>query len=498
MSGPLPPNQGYGNPGQNPQQPMMNPQGQPNPQMYYQQQGQHMMPGRQMQGQPMGMQQGQVPYSQAMHHQMQPGQYHQYQQQQQQQQQQHMHQVGIQMSQPGQMLPQQASHAMGQPGPQQFSVANPQMVNVGGQHHQMQPSPMMSGGPQSVNPGSIGPPSHQMAPGSQQMAPGSQQMAPGSQQMTTGPASIGGPHSQQMAMGPSSVQAANLGPGSQQMMNLQGPHTPQNPASHAGMHSISATNPASVQPATPASNMQPSSMQGLQRPASVQPATPVQSTPHQPMTPATGEKLMGQPQSVSSTVTGSAGQTVKEESAVIQEAPLIQDPVASVKSMILADLRRKIIDLNKKSCDVIKANASSGGVSPEQVAAYKQAHNDFMAVCDQIDSTLTLICEFRQQMSKLDKIFPPLQQGQPPQPSQPLPTDQPKYDQHMLQQINNFIEYTNSTQKMFSDTIFHVTDTVQKVRDRQDAYAKLNGADAEADGDVPMVSEVKTEDDMIE
>ncbi|WKX98451.1 hypothetical protein Q1695_013829 [Nippostrongylus brasiliensis] len=211
---------------------------------------------------------------------------------------------------------------------------------------QMTQQPMHGGQTQlsSILGGSLGSVSQQHMQMQQPRSPMTSSVGP--QQLTPG----GGPGSQ--APGSTLAAASAGGPTSVGPLSVQ-PHTPLNPASQQAL-----AQPSSVQPG----------------PSSVAPGTPA-STQAAPQASAMGEPTQ----------------------------PYLQDPVAHSKQLIMKDLRFNIVDLNRRASEALKDLRS--GNPPSNSNEYLKAMDNLLAVCDEIEGNLILVCETQKQMSKMEKIF---------------------------------------------------------------------------------------------
>ncbi|UMM22804.1 hypothetical protein L5515_003827 [Caenorhabditis briggsae] len=306
-----------------------------------------------------------------------------------------------------------------------------QMDQMGGQSqysHHLQPQQPLSrpgsqqshiagghGGPHSVQqPGSIQRPGSVLAPGSIQqpgslLAPGSMHQ-PGSVQQ---PGSLGAPLSHTGAGGPQSVQG--YGPGS-----VQPPG--------------SAQAPSSVQPG---STFAPGS---LQAPASQQPPASIQPPPS----------------AASGSVAGPASAApakVEPLKPNEEQIRMVQDPVDLVRNLVQKDLRMSVVEMNKRGAELLHQK-EEGAIKEEDRQQYKRATNDFHAVCDEIDRTLTTIMETAKQITKLDKVFQDR-------------TSKEIDGEAMVNSVQKFVDETGIVQKMFDDTVNSVTSTMEKMRRRQ-------------------------------
>uniref|UniRef100_A0A1I7TM00 Mediator of RNA polymerase II transcription subunit 29 n=1 Tax=Caenorhabditis tropicalis TaxID=1561998 RepID=A0A1I7TM00_9PELO len=274
------------------------------------------------------------------------------------------------------------------------------------------------GGPQSVQqPGSVQRPGSVIAPGSIQ--------PPGSHGGPSSQSVVGGPPSHSAVGGPQSVQ--NYGPGSvQQPGSAQAPSSVQPPSAFA---------PGSVQ--APASQQPPSSIQPPPSAASSS-AVPASQNPKEPLKP-------------------------NEE-----QIRMVQDPVDLVRNLVQKDLRNCMMDMNKRAAELIRQKHEDNVVRDEDRAQYKRAENDFNAVCDEIERTLTTIMETAKQFTKLDKVF--------------VDRSSKELDgENMVNCVQSFVESTEIVQKMFDDTIGGVTNSMQKMRRRQKKWEEQREAQESED-----------------
>lgn len=127
--------------------------------------------------------------------------------------------------------------------------------------------------------------------------------------------------------------------------------------------------------------------------------------------------------------------------------------------------------MNKRGSELIRQR-EEGDIRDHDRAQYKRATNDFHAVCDEIDRTLTTVMETAKQLSKLDKVF---------QDRNAKELD----GEVMVSCVQNFVENTDTVQKMFDGTIGSVTNTMEKIRRRQKKWEEQQKA-KRAEEDVEM------------
>lgn len=132
---------------------------------------------------------------------------------------------------------------------------------------------------------------------------------------------------------------------------------------------------------------------------------------------------------------------------------MVQDPVDLVRNLVQKDLRNSLVEMNKRGAELVRQK-QEGEVNEDGKAQYSRATNDFHAVCDEIDRTLTTVLETAKQLSKLDKVF----------------FDRSSRDldgEVMVNSVQNFVDNTEIVQRMFDDTIGSVTSSMESMRRRQ-------------------------------
>lgn len=133
---------------------------------------------------------------------------------------------------------------------------------------------------------------------------------------------------------------------------------------------------------------------------------------------------------------------------------MVQDPVDLVRNLVQKDLRMSVVEMNRRGADLLEQKHDGGQIKDEDKAQYKRATNDFHAVCDEIDRTLTTIMETAKQITKLDKVF--------------MERTTKEIDgEYMVNSVQNFVDNTDIVQKMFDETVGSVTATMEKMRRRQ-------------------------------
>lgn len=155
---------------------------------------------------------------------------------------------------------------------------------------------------------------------------------------------------------------------------------------------------------------------------------------------------------------------------------MVQDPVDLVRNLVQKDLRNSLVEMNKRGAELVKQRQDGGIVKEDDKSQYKRSANDFHAVCDEVDRTLTTILETAKQLSKLDKVFAER-------------TSRDLDGEVMVNYVQNFVDNTDIVQKMFDDTIGSVTATMEKVRRRQKKWEDMQKAQQQ---------EVKKDIDMAE
>lgn len=176
----------------------------------------------------------------------------------------------------------------------------------------------------------------------------------------------------------------------------------------------------SVNPATP---MNPQSQRG--GPMSVNPATP------NPQSQQPGSVLASTPATHQIELTN----------------PLLRDPVILSKELIMKDLRIALKDLNAAAAVAIRTG--------QQSEEYTVALNNFMAVCDQIETNMTLVMETHKQINKFDKIFDKDNSKHANDPD------------HQMNMVQAYVNQTNNIMRAFERSIANVTGTMEKLRKRQ-------------------------------
>ncbi|CAP35742.3 Protein CBR-MDT-29 [Caenorhabditis briggsae] len=371
----------------------------------------------------------------------------------------------------GHMQPRSPLVGQHHPAPGSIPPGNPATPQMMQQQMGMN-QPMSLPAPHVSRPGSVAPPAS--VPPNMHTGPSSNQMdqmggqsqyshhlqpqqplsRPGSQQSHIA-GGHGGPHSVQQpgsVLAPGSIQQPGslLAPGSMhQPGSVQQPGSLGAPLSHTGAggpQSVQGYGPGSVQP--PGSAQAPSSVQpgstfapgSLQAPASQQPPASIQPPPS----------------AASGSVAGPASAApakVEPLKPNEEQIRMVQDPVDLVRNLVQKDLRMSVVEMNKRGAELLHQK-EEGAIKEEDRQQYKRATNDFHAVCDEIDRTLTTIMETAKQITKLDKVFQDR-------------TSKEIDGEAMVNSVQKFVDETGIVQKMFDDTVNSVTSTMEKMRRRQ-------------------------------
>ncbi|KAF1762096.1 hypothetical protein GCK72_010358 [Caenorhabditis remanei] len=313
-----------------------------------------------------------------------------------------------------------------------------------------------------------GPPSNQMdSMGGQpqyplHLQPQQTPSRPGSQQGQHVNNSHGGPQSVQQ---PTSIQRPGsvLAPGSIQQPESLG--APPSNSVIGGPQSVQGYGPGSVQP--PGSAQAPSSAQpgsafapgSIQAPASQQPPSSIQPPPSAASSSAVGG--------------ATAAQNSKEPLKPNEEQiRMVQDPVDLVRNLVQKDLRNSVVEMNKRGADLVRQREEKN-VNESDRAQFKRAANDFHAVCDEIDRTLTTVMETAKQLIKLEKVF--------------MDRNSKELDgELMVNSVQSFVDNTDIVQKMFDETIGGVTASMEKMRRRQKKWEDLQ-KETQNNEDVEMI-----------
>uniref|UniRef100_A0A8R1I208 Mediator of RNA polymerase II transcription subunit 29 n=1 Tax=Caenorhabditis japonica TaxID=281687 RepID=A0A8R1I208_CAEJA len=316
-----------------------------------------------------------------------------------------------------------------------------------------------------------GPPSNQMDHPQYQMHHQQLQQQQLQQQTPSRPGSQQSQH--MMGPGPQSVQQ----PGSiQRPGSVMAPGSVQ---SHGGPLSA-VGGPQSVQGYGPASVQQPSSVQpasvqppgSQQAPSSVQPASFAPGSVQPPASQQPPSSIQPPPSAASATSTAAAGK-IEPLKPNEEQIRMVQDPVDLVRNLVQKDLRNSLVEMNRRGAVLVRQREEEGEISQEDKQQYKRAANDFNAVCDEIDRTLTTVMETAKQLSKLDKVF--------------IERSTKELDgEVMVNCVQKFVDNTEIVQKMFDGTIGNVTATMEKIRRREKKWEDLQRKKKENSGDVEM------------
>lgn len=154
-----------------------------------------------------------------------------------------------------------------------------------------------------------------------------------------------------------------------------------------------------------------------------------------------------------------------------EEIRMVQDPVDLVRNLVQKDLRNSIVEMNKRGATLVQQKEEQTMVEDDK-AQYKRASNDFHAVCDEIDRTLTTIMETAKQLTKLEKVVVE------------KPNKEPHSAETMINSVQTFVDNTAIVQKMFEETIRNVTATIEKNRRRERKYEEMQRKRAAEDAEM--------------
>ncbi|GMT24167.1 hypothetical protein PFISCL1PPCAC_15464 [Pristionchus fissidentatus] len=150
------------------------------------------------------------------------------------------------------------------------------------------------------------------------------------------------------------------------------------------------------------------------------------------------------------------------EESVPYEGIFFADPMQLSKKLISKDLRQSFSEMNKSMGELLR---NRDNLTPEQNEKYTRDYNEFMAVCDQVEQSLTIVMETSKMMSKLDRSYTPDGGSQAG-----------RSNEYSTQPLINYIEETSSMTANVEKTVAGVFDMMTRIRKREALNKGINGS----------------------